>query len=107
MPTSSIETPQLATPSPRPEAKESINLRIGADARRLIDSAAALLGKTRTQFMVERAQQAALDVLLDQRLFQLDDERYDAFVRALDDPPPPGPKLKALLRRKPAWEQAR
>jgi uncharacterized protein (DUF1778 family) len=82
----------------------AINLRIGAQTRRLIDDAAAVLGKTRTEFMVESARQAAIDVLLDQRLFVLDAKRYDAFVRALDNPPPPGPKLRALLRRRPAWE---
>jgi uncharacterized protein (DUF1778 family) len=83
----------------------AINLRIESQTRRLIDDAAAVLGKTRTEFMVESARQAAIDVLLDQRLFVLDAERYDAFVRALDNPPAPGPKLRALLRRRPAWER--
>lgn len=85
-------------------SKGSINLRIETQTRNLIDEAAALLGKTRTEFMVEAARQEAIDVLLDQRLFSLDAEHYDDFVRALDNPPAPGPKLKALLRRKPAWE---
>ena len=55
--------------------------------------------------MVESARRQAIDVLLDQRLFVLDADRYDAFVHALDNPPPPGPKLRALLRRVPAWEK--
>jgi len=38
-------------------------------------------------------------------LFILDPERYDAFRQALDNPPAPGPKLKALLRRTPAWQK--
>ena len=45
------------------------------------------------------ARALAIDVLLDQRLFSLDPERYDAFLHALDKPPAPGPKLRALLRR--------
>jgi uncharacterized protein (DUF1778 family) len=85
--------------------KGSINLRIETQTRRLIDDAAAIVGKTRTEFMVESARRQAIDVLLDQRLFVLDGERYDAFMHALDNPPPPGPKLKALLRRVPAWER--
>lgn len=84
--------------------KGSINLRMEAYTRQLIDDAAAVLGKTRTEFMVESARQVAIDVLLDQRLFVLDPERYTAFVHALDNPPPPGPKLRALLSRTPAWE---
>jgi uncharacterized protein (DUF1778 family) len=86
------------------DAKGSINLRIETRTRQLIDEAAALLGKTRTEFMIESARALAIDVLLDQRLFVLDAARYDAFVDALDNPPAPGPRLRALLQRTPAWE---
>lgn len=87
------------------EPKGSINLRIEANTRQLIDDAAAVLGKTRTEFMVESARRQAIDVLLDQRLFVLAPERYDAFMHALDNPPAPGPKLRSLLRRVPAWQK--
>ncbi|MDQ6433024.1 DUF1778 domain-containing protein [Mesorhizobium sp. LHD-90] len=100
-----VATAPAAERPPGADAKGSINLRIETQTRRLIDDAAAVLGKTRTEFMVESARTAAIDVLLDQRLFALDAERYDAFVRALDDPPAPGPKLRALLDRTPAWER--
>ncbi|MGZ8286383.1 MAG: type II toxin-antitoxin system TacA family antitoxin [Allosphingosinicella sp.] len=85
------------------ETKGSINLRIETHTRQLIDDAAAVLGKTRTEFMIDSARALAIDVLLDQRLFVLDSGRYDAFVHALDNPPAPGRKLRALLRRVPAW----
>lgn len=87
------------------ENKASINLRIEAATRKLIDEAAALLGKTRTEFMVESARQQAIDVLLDQRLFSLDPGRYDDFMAALDHPPEPGPRLEALMQRTPAWKK--
>ena len=87
------------------DTKGSINLRIETDTRQLIDDAAAILGKTRTEFMIESARRQAIDVLLDQRLFVLDSERYDAFMRALDNPPAPGPKLRSLLRRVPTWRK--
>jgi uncharacterized protein (DUF1778 family) len=88
-----------------PDTKGSINLRIEANTRRLIDDAAAILGKTRTEFMIESARRQAIDVLLDQRLFVLDPQRYEAFMHALDNPPAPGPKLRSLLRRIPAWRK--
>ncbi len=91
--------------SPAAEAKGSLNLRIEAGTRQLIDDAAAMLGKARTEFMIESARREAIDVLLDQRLFALDSDRYDAFMQALDHPPAPGPKLEALLRRAPAWRK--
>jgi uncharacterized protein (DUF1778 family) len=89
----------------RGEVKASINLRIETQTSQLIDEAAAVLGKTRTDFMVDSARALAIDVLLDQRLFVLEGQSYDAFVDALDNAPAPGPKLRALLARKPAWER--
>jgi uncharacterized protein (DUF1778 family) len=99
-----VATLEVADRSSVANAKGSINLRIETQTRQLIDDAAAILGKTRTEFMVESARKVAIDVLLDQRLFVLDPERYDAFMHALDNPPAPGPKLRSLLRRAPAWE---
>lgn len=87
------------------ETKGSINLRIEANTRRLIDDAAAILGKSRTEFMIESARRQAIDVLLDQRLFVLDSGRFDDFMRMLDNPPASGPKLRSLLRRVPAWQK--
>jgi uncharacterized protein (DUF1778 family) len=86
-------------------AKGSINLRIEANTRQLIDEAAALLGKTRTEFMVESARRHAIDVLLDRRLFVLNSNAYDRFMYALDNPPAPGPKLRSLLRHAPTWRR--
>jgi uncharacterized protein (DUF1778 family) len=87
------------------DTKGSINLRIEASTRQLIDEAAAILGKTRTEFMIETARRQAIDVLLDQRLFALESGRYDAFMHALDNPAAPGPRLRALMRRVPMWQK--
>ncbi len=95
----------LANRTSAPDPKGTINLRIEAHTRQLIDDAALVLGKTRTEFMIDSARRQAIDVLLDQRLFALDDARYDAFVHALDTPPAPGPRLHALLGRTPVWER--
>jgi uncharacterized protein (DUF1778 family) len=98
-------TVAVAGRSSATDTKGSINLRIGSHTRRLIDDAAAVLGKTRTEFMIESARREAIDVLLDQRLFMLDADRYDAFMHTLDNPPAPGPKLRSLMRRVPAWRK--
>ena len=95
----------VAEPASAADTKGSINLRIETHVRQLIDDAAATLGKTRTEFMIESARRQAIDVLLERRLFVLDSERYDAFMHALDNPPAPGPKLRSLLRRVPAWRK--
>lgn len=100
-----LETAVATERASSADTKGSINLRIEVGTRQLIDEAAAILGKTRTEFMVDSARREAIDVLLDQRLFVLDDERFDSFMHALDNPPAPGTKLKALLRRVPAWQK--
>jgi uncharacterized protein (DUF1778 family) len=105
MPDRRTSTNSVAERASAYDAKGSINLRIDANVRQLIDDAAAIVGKTRTEFMIESARREAIDVLLDQRLFALDPERYDAFMHSLDHPPAPGPKLRSLLRRTPAWEK--
>src|SRR5215204_2212953 len=96
-------TVAVAERSSAADTKGSINLRIETQTRQLIDDAAAILGKTRTEFMIDSARRQAIEVLLDQRLFVLDADRYDAFMDSLDNPPAPGPKLRSLLRRVPAW----
>jgi uncharacterized protein (DUF1778 family) len=83
----------------------TINLRISQVTRQLIDTAAAVVGKSRTEFMLESARQHAIDVLLDQRLFVLSTEQHDAFMNALDNPPLPNAELKKLLSSKSPWEK--
>ncbi len=83
----------------------TINLRLPETVKGLIDEAAAALGKTRTEFVIESAQQHAVDVLLDQRLFTLEPAAWDAFMAALDNPPPPSDALKQLIARKPPWQR--
>lgn len=82
-----------------------INVRVSRTLRELIDRAADVLGKSRTEFILESARTHAIDVLLDQRLFTLDAERYDAFISALEAPPAPNEKLKQLLASKAPWEK--
>ncbi|TNH04236.1 DUF1778 domain-containing protein [Testudinibacter sp. TR-2022] len=81
-----------------------INLRAMPNQRELIDQAAALLGKTRSDFMLEVSCAYAKNVILDQTLFQLDDERFNRFVQLLDEPIASNPQLEKLLNRRTPWE---
>ena len=89
----------------RVERDASIHIRAPRETKQLIERAASISGKTLSEFTLESARKHAIDVLLDQRLFILESEQYDAFISALDNPPPPGPKLKALMRRRPLWQK--
>jgi uncharacterized protein (DUF1778 family) len=93
------------TRSPRVRSEANIHIRATVQVKHLIDAAATAVGKTLSEFVLDSARQHATDVLLDQRLFVLDPEKYDAFISALDNPPPAGAKLKALMKRKPLWQK--
>lgn len=96
--------PREKTRSGAPRHTTTINLRLPRATRELIDTAAAALGKSRTEFMLDLARQHAIDVLLDQRLFVLDAAQHAAFMRVLDNPPAPNARLKKLLAGKASWE---
>lgn len=81
-----------------------INLRALDSQRNLIDRAAALLGKNRSDFMLEAACREAENVLLDQRLFMLNPANFEAFNQALDAPTKDNPELGKLMARKSPWE---
>ena len=83
----------------------TINLRADKVRRALIDRAAERLGKNRSEFMLEAACREATSVLLDQRLFLLDEKAYKRFTAALDKPPVDNPRLRRLLMTKAAWEE--
>jgi uncharacterized protein (DUF1778 family) len=105
-----MATAVLERPSPRSKArvqKSSANIHIRApqQTKHLIDTAASVVGKTLSEFILDSARQHAIDVLLDQRLFVLDSEKYDAFLTVLDNPPLAGPALKALMKRRPLWQK--
>jgi uncharacterized protein (DUF1778 family) len=82
----------------------AIHIRATNRQRDLIDSAAAVLGKTRSDFMLETSCREAEDVLLDRALFQLDPEAFDQFNALLDTPPAPSAELGKLLNTPPPWE---
>ena len=82
-----------------------INLRTDEARRALIDRAAEALGKDRTEFMLDAATREAQSVLLDRRLFHLDEAAFRRFATALDAPPSNNPRLRKLLAKRAPWER--
>jgi uncharacterized protein (DUF1778 family) len=82
----------------------AINLRAMPEQRDLIDHAASVLGKNRSDFMLEAACERAQSVLLDQVFFRLDTEKFDQFVALLDAPPNPNLGLERLMAIKAPWD---
>ncbi|WP_426235366.1 DUF1778 domain-containing protein [Pseudomonas sp. TWP3-2] len=81
-----------------------INMRTDEKKRNLIDLAAALSGRDRTSFILEAACQKAEEVILDKRLFLLDEAAFDAFEQAIEANPIRGNEcLHKLLERPKRW----
>lgn len=82
----------------------SINIRALNAQKDLIDKAAVIRNKTRSDFVLEAACREAENVLLDQRLFSLDDEVFTAFEAALNTPVTENIALRNLLSKEAPWE---
>lgn len=82
-----------------PTARRNVplNLRATEQQRQIIDRAAEVLGKSRSEFMIESAVRAAEDVMLDQTYFALSDEAFDQVLALLDNPPEPTQALRDLM----------
>ncbi len=86
-------------------ASTVINLRTPASQRELIDRAAQLQGKSRTEFMLEASREKAQQVLLDQTLFTVTPKQFKAFVALMDAPLGSNVALQRLLAKRSPWEK--
>jgi len=88
------------------DASVPLNMRIKPATRNLIDRAAELLGKTRTDFMVEASERRAEEVLLDRTIFTVSPEIYAEYLARLDAPAQPNDRLKRTMSTKAPWDGA-
>lgn len=86
--------------------RQTLNLRIRAEERDLIDSAARASGKNRMEFILDATRRAAEEALLDQALLRVDPEAFAAFQARLDAPPAPNEWLRKTMQSVPPWEKA-
>jgi len=84
---------------------ESINLRVSKREKTLIDRAAKLIDRSRSDFMLEAACREAEALLLDQNHFSLSEEKLKRFMAMLDESPSDNVKLRKLLESKAPWER--
>jgi uncharacterized protein (DUF1778 family) len=84
--------------------RESLNLRIQPEWRDLIDHAARMQGKNRTDFILEAAMRAAEAALVDRALIRLQPEDWDAFLSRLEEPPEANERLRRTMRASSPWK---
>jgi uncharacterized protein (DUF1778 family) len=88
----------------RTPPRDTLNLRIKPEERGLIDRAATITGKTRTDFVLEAARRAAEEALMDRTVLTVSPEAYATFLARLDEPPEPNDRLRRTMQHLPPWE---
>jgi len=84
--------------------RHTLNIRIQPEVRGLIDRAAELSGRTRTDFVLDAARRAAEDTLLDRTLFTVSPTAYRQFLERLDAPPRPNARLRKTMQTPAPWD---
>jgi len=85
--------------------RETLNIRIPAAERSLIDRAALSSGKTRTDFILSAARRAAEEALLDRALILVKASMFDKFLALLERPAKPNPRLRRTMKTTPPWRE--
>jgi uncharacterized protein (DUF1778 family) len=91
-----VETTAVPPPA-RPARSSRLHFRVPEEQKALLEEAAALSGRSLTDFVLSSARSAANDILADRTRFTLPPDQWDAFAAALERPPRDLPKIAALL----------
>ncbi|QRI63341.1 DUF1778 domain-containing protein [Shinella sp. PSBB067] len=91
---------------PRPAERKDhpLSMRLPDADIAIIDRAATLRGRSRTDFVREAAVRAAEEVLMESLPVRMSPEGFNAFLNALSAPARPVPEMVELLRRSAPWE---
>jgi uncharacterized protein (DUF1778 family) len=78
---------------------EKLDLRLTLDAKRTLQTAAAALNRSVSDFVLESALARAAEALPDRTRFLLGPEKWAQFQALLDAEPRSNPRLAELVRR--------
>jgi uncharacterized protein (DUF1778 family) len=81
-----------------------LSLRLPQSDVALIDRAAKMKGRSRTEFMREAAVREAELMTLDRTAFVMSSAGFKAFMDEIDSPATPVPNMVDRLKRKAPWE---
>jgi uncharacterized protein (DUF1778 family) len=92
----------MALTSPRKD--HPIAMRLPAADVAMIDRAARMRGRSRTDFVREAAVRAAEEVVMENQIIRLDTETFAQFMEIINRPVEPVPEILELMKRKAPWE---
>lgn len=74
-----------------------LEARVSSEQKNLFQRAAALSGRTLSEFVIDSTQRAATRIVQEHELIRLSREEQLAFVSALLNPPEPGARLRKAV----------
>ena len=77
-----------------------INLRTSAEAKAMIERAAALMGTTVSSFMLQNAYDAARRIVSETDTLLLTQRDFEAFIASIERPAKPKAVLRKLMSRR-------
>jgi uncharacterized protein (DUF1778 family) len=84
-----------------------LSMRLPASDIAIIDRAADLRGRSRTDFVREAAVRAAEEVVMESVLIRMSPKGFTAFMSAIAAPAVAVPEMVELLKRRAPWETGR
>ncbi len=81
-----------------------LSMRLPVADIAIIDRAASLRGRSRTEFMRDAAVRTAEEVIMENTVIRMSPEGFAAFVDLLDRQAKPVPEMVTLLKRAAPWE---
>lgn len=92
----------MATTAERKE--HPISMRLPEADIAMIDRAAGLRGRSRTEFVRDAAVRAAEDIVMENRLIRMSPEGFAEFMALLSEPVTAAPEMVDLVKRPAPWE---
>jgi uncharacterized protein (DUF1778 family) len=83
---------------------QPLSMRLPASDVAIIDRAARMRGRSRTDFVRDAAVRAAEEIILETTLVRMSPSAFEAFVEAISAPAKPVPEMVKTMRRDPPWE---
>jgi uncharacterized protein (DUF1778 family) len=91
----------MTTPAKRKE--HPLSMRLPESDIAMIDRAAGLRGRSRTDFVREAAVRAAEEVVMERAPVRMSPDGFASFMAAIAGPPAAVPEMVDLLKRKAPW----
>jgi uncharacterized protein (DUF1778 family) len=85
--------------------QEKLNMRINGEERRLIDRAAKICGKNRSDFIISAAKKEAENAIFEQVVIKATPEAYTDFLIRLDKKPLPNDRLIKTMQTEAPWDK--